>query len=239
MANTDITFKAENISFGYNDYEILNNAELSCKAGDTVSISGEVGSGKTSLLYILGLLTPPTSGQIYISGSENSQIDCLSLPLAEKHEFIKDYFAYLFHEPRLMPQWNIFDNISLPLIAKGYTKQERQSEIEKYCALLGINKFYDDTKTVSELSTGQRKLISIARALVQKPKILIADEPVANLDEDTQIKTAKILETQAKKNKMIIIAATHLSTAKKQFKKRYKIINKKLLRNKDKIILPN
>ena len=221
-----LEFKVKNLCIQQDNTIILENINLTIKEGLTVSISGEIGSGKTSLLYVLGLLAKPSAGHIYIGSS----VDCVSLPRTELDEFINRYFAYVFHEPKLMIQWSAVDNISLPLIAKGYTKAEAQEKAQEYCKLVGIEIEKATKKTVSTLSIGTRKLVTVARALAKEPKILIADEPVANLDEETRKKTANLLIEQAKQKNMIIIAATHLKEAKELFKEQY-IIKDKHLRN--------
>lgn len=217
-------FKIENLCIQQDNITILENINLTISEGSTVSISGEIGSGKTSLLYVLGLLAKPSAGHIYIGSS----VDCVSLPRGELDEFINHYFAYVFHEPKLMMQWSAIDNISLPLIAKGYTKAKAQKKAQKYCKLVGIEIEKATKKTVSTLSIGTRKLVTVARALAKEPKILIADEPVANLDEKTRKRTANLLIKQAEQKNMIIIAATHLRTAKELFDEQYIIKDKYL-----------
>jgi ABC-type lipoprotein export system ATPase subunit len=228
MCHIKLTIK--NLSIEFNNVSLLEDVNFECKSGETVSISGEVGSGKSSLLNVLGLLAKPSAGQIYLYDSSTAhEIDYLSLPRAEQDEFIKHYFAYIFHEPKLMPNWNIIDNISLPLIAKGKTKHEVEETVQNYCKFLGIDKFskFKKKESVSALSAGERKLVGIARALVKEPKILIADEPFSNFDEKTRVKIAEKWVELAKEKNMMIIEATHFDLG--LFDTRYIIDNKNLI----------
>jgi len=199
---------------------LLTNVNLDLKGGDTVSICGPIGSGKTSLLRVLGLLDKPKKGgSIYIDNSVN----CTSLPQPEIDVFINQYFAYVFQEFDLMEAWTTIENIALPLIARGETQEEIRKQVHYYCEQLGIADYAE--KKVSILSSGTRKLVTLGRALAKEPKILIADEPVANLDPETREKVAIFLKNRAKKKNMIIIAAAHLEEIKTIFDKQYNIEN--------------
>ncbi|MDM8566559.1 ATP-binding cassette domain-containing protein [Candidatus Halobeggiatoa sp. HSG11] len=254
MPHTKIILQIKNLYIKCDGNELLNEVNFTCKSGDSVSISGGIGSGKSSLLNVLGLLAKPESGEIYLhddsidnktkhhlslKNTEQNKIsqynnyishktDYLSLPRAEQDEFMKYYFGYIFHEPKLMSQWNLIDNIALPLIAKGKTKSEIKEIIDKNEFLKDFSES-DKNKPVAALSAGQRKLISIARALIKEPKILIADEPISNFDSGKQIEVAQKLVAEAQEKNMIIIAATHLEAAQKSFTEKYLIEKKSLV----------
>lgn len=221
-----VGFKAVDLQIQHNDEILLRDINITLREGTTVSISGKIGCGKTSLLHVLGLLAKPKIGSIYIGES----IDCAVLPRAEIDVFINHYFAYVFQETVLMEKWTAIENISLPLIAKGYNKKQREAKAREYCERLGIKEYAEQNVLI--LSSGTRRLVSIARALAKEPKILIADEPVLSLDDDTRKKSAKILADIAKEKKMIIIAATHLETAKEHLAQWYEIKEGRLVKKK-------
>jgi ABC-type lipoprotein export system ATPase subunit len=223
---TEVGFKAVDLQIQHDNEILLRDINIKLNEGTTVSISGKIGCGKTSLLHVLGLLAKPKIGSIYIGDS----VDCAVLPRAEIDVFINHYFAYVFQETVLMEQWTAIENISLPLIARGYTKEKREAIAREYCEKLEIKKYAE--KSVLTLSSGTRRLVSIARALAKEPKILIADEPVLSLDDDTREKSAEFLADIAKEKKMIMIAATHLEAAKKHLDKWYEINGGGLVRKK-------
>jgi len=206
---------------------LLKNVNLTLKPGDAISISGNIGLGKTSLIRILGLLAKPQDGNLYIKSPKNI-IDTTLLPRGELDEFIKYYFAYIFQSPELMMKWTVTENISLPLMARGNSKKESKEIAEEFCYILGILKYAN--VPISTLSTGCRKLVDIAKAMAKEPAILIADEPTENLDPKTRDKVIKYLIEQQSDG--ILIIATHLKTTESMFKKRYVIEEKRLIRKK-------
>jgi ABC-type lipoprotein export system ATPase subunit len=215
--------RAENLHLQYGETTLLREVNLTLKKGKIISISSEIGLGKTSLLRVLGLLSKPSAGQLYIKHS----IDCVPLPRAELDEFIKHYFAYVFQTPKLMMQWTALENISLPLIAMGYTKAEREQKAHEYYSAVGL-KEKDANKPVSILSVGTKKLVGIARALAKEPMILIADEPTANLDPNTRERIIELFRRKAEEKNMAIIVATHVDT-KTAFSEQYVIQDERLV----------
>ncbi|MDM8568144.1 ATP-binding cassette domain-containing protein [Thiotrichales bacterium HSG1] len=219
--------KIDNVKMEHGKFS-LKDINIDLTAGDTVAICGKIGSGKTSLLRVLGLLDRPKMGHIYI----DSTVNCTSLPQAEIDLLISRYFAYVFQEFDLMETWTAIENIALPLMVKGYSKEHREKQAKYYCEQLGIAKYA--TQQVSTLSGGTRKLVTVGRALAKKPKILIADEPIASLDPNFRKRVVRFLSRIAEEENMIIIAAAHLDEIKSNFKKQYNIEDDtlKLVRNK-------
>jgi len=227
ITNADgFTLKAKNLQIQQGNKILLSDVNLTLTQGTAICISGKIGTGKTSLLDVLGLLHPPKAGEIYIGSSYN----CVLLSRGERDVMIGLYFAYVFQTPKLLLRWNALENVSLPLMVKGYSKAERQQKAEEYCQKLGIPDEYL-TRNVSKLSAGTMKLVSIARAFAKEPKILIADEPTANLDKNTRNHITKLLVNQAKKKQVTLIVSTHLQTTKgADFDERYVIKDQQLVR---------
>ncbi len=240
----NIILYAENLSIEYDNKILLENLNLPIKYGSTVSIRGDVGVGKSSLLRVLGLLSTPKSGSVYLSSSskravrqhkdtENNIIkktfvrdyyDCSALPHPEREDIIKTYFAYIFQSHELMMQWDAIENISLPLLARGFSAKDRVKKAQALCHQLDIENIMH--KPMYQLSGGQRQLVNIARALAKEPTILIADEPTSSLDPTKKSMVFNLFRRLADEKQMTIIVATHNVDAITSFDEHYLIENK-------------
>lgn len=203
---------------------LLKNINLSIPIGSSVCIKGEIGSGKTSLLNVLGLLDKPDTGELFLGDKETN---FTQLSRAELDSFIKKYYAYVFQTTELMMHWTALENVALSIIARGHNKSQSHIEAHKYCNYLGLSKA-EVTREVSQLSGGQKQLVGIARALAKRPKILIADEPTAHLDQSRKKLISSQLIKNAKKQNTTVIIATHDNLEKHLFDKIYVIKNKNL-----------
>ena len=203
---------------------LLRDINLSIPTGASVCIKGEIGSGKTSLLNVLGLLDKPDSGELLLG---DKKTNFTQLSRAELDSFINQYYAYVFQTTELMMHWTALENVALSIIARGYSKSQSHIEAQKYCNYLGLSKA-EVTREVSQLSGGQKQLVGIARALAKNPKILIADEPTAHLDQKRKKEISSQLIRNAKKQNMTVIVATHDNLEKHLFDKIYVIKNKTL-----------
>jgi len=242
MAEKDVILSAQNLYIEYDGHVLLKNLFLPITYGSTVSIRGDVGIGKSSLLRVLGLLSTPQSGNVYLSSSSKRFIthqregqkalkvrdyyDCAALPHPEREDIIKTYFAYIFQSHELMMQWDALENISLPLFARGFSAHDRLRHAKALCRQLDITSIMN--KPMYQLSGGQRQLVNIARALAKEPTILIADEPTSSLDPDRKLMVFNLFTELATKKNMTVIAATHNVSAITHFDEHYIIENKKL-----------
>lgn len=250
LAKQDIILHASNLYIEYDNESLLENINLSIRYGTTVSIRGDVGIGKSSLLRVLGLLSSPTSGSVYLSSSSKRAVgsytdaskkiiklrdyyDCAILPHPEREDIIKAYFAYIFQSHELMMQWDAIENISLPLFARGFSASDRQEKAEKLCSQLKIEDIM--YKPMYQLSGGQRQLVNIARALAKEPAILIADEPTSSLDPAKKSMVFNLFQQLADEKQMTIIVATHNVDAVTFFDYHYIIRNKGVLKYIEKI----
>jgi putative ABC transport system ATP-binding protein len=179
----------------------LKGIDLEIEAGEFVAIMGRSGSGKSTLLHILGLLDIPTGGDILID-----QKNVLKLNEGEKARFRLEKLGYVFQEYSLVPEMTILENVYVPAVCLGRENsyRKRASELLEIVGLGERLKHYPN-----EVSGGEQQRASIARALINRPKILFADEPTASLD----IASAKIvLELFKKLNKEMgqtIVMVTH------------------------------
>jgi len=186
----------------------LKGIDMEVDKGEFVAIMGRSGSGKSTLLHILGLLDVPTSGSINID-----TIDTLGLNENEKAKFRLEKLGYVFQEYSLIPEMTILENVYVPAVCLGKQNgyRNRASELLEIVGLGNRLKHYPN-----EVSGGEQQRASIARALINHPKILFADEPTASLD----IASAKIiLELFKKLNKELgqtIVMITHEPEDEKQ-----------------------
>ncbi len=186
----------------------LNNVTFDIKHGEFVAIMGKSGSGKSTLLHQLGLLDNPTSGEIIIDGK-----NILKLSESRKAKFRLERFGYVFQEYALLPELTALENVFLPAMALGRQKKEYVEAGTKVLAQVGLGTRLHHRPR--EMSGGEQQRVAIARALINKPDILFADEPTANLDSSS---SKQILELFARLNQEIgltILMVTHEPEDKK------------------------
>ena len=169
----------------------LKGVSLEIAKGEFVGIVGSSGSGKSTMLHMLGLLDHPTSGSIHIDG-----MDVLKLSDEERTLFRLNNLGYVFQDYALISELSVLENVYLPCLVRGSTLQECVPASKEILSAVGLADRLDHMSY--ELSGGQQQRVSIARALVNKPRILFADEPCANLDTTT---SRQILELFRKLNR--------------------------------------
>ena len=163
---------------GYVEVNALDGINLDIEKGEFLGIMGASGSGKTTLLHMLGLLDEPTSGKITIDG-----VDVGRLNDYEKTQFRLYKLGYVFQDYALVPDLTVMENVSLPAMLR-VDRTEEQTREGSFEVLQKIGLCYRRVHLPRELSGGQQQRVSIARAMVNKPDILFADEPCANLDSE-------------------------------------------------------
>jgi putative ABC transport system ATP-binding protein len=179
----------------------VNNLSFEVQTGDFVSIIGRSGSGKSTLLYQLGLLDHPTSGEIFID-----DVNVTNLYSEDRTKYRLQNLGYVFQDYALIPTLTALENVSLPLIMKGLSIDNAYKLGRDALDKVSLSKKYDNLPNM--LSGGEQQRVSIARAIVNKPKILFADEPTANLDSET---SKVVLETFMELNNegQTIVMVTH------------------------------
>ena len=194
-----------------------NNLSFEVATGEFLSIIGRSGSGKSTLLYQLGLLDHPTSGEIIIDG-----LNVTNLYGDARTSYRLNNLGYVFQDYALIPTLTALENVSVPLIMKGLSIAEAYKRGKKALDKVSLSKKYNNLPSM--LSGGEQQRVSIARAIVNEPRILFADEPTANLDTET---SKVVLDSFLELHKMgqTIIMVTH--------EKEYAVIGDKTLELKD------
>ncbi len=179
----------------------LNNVSLRVADGEFVAVMGPSGCGKSTLLNILGLLDNPTTGEYFLDGKEVAH-------LKESHrtEYRKGRIGFVFQSFNLIEGMNIRDNIMLPLNSMRLSKEEKNRRVEEVMRRMGIS--HRSRHLPSQLSGGQQQRAAIARAIVAKPGLILADEPTGNLDSKNGAEVIELLSELHREGSTIIMV-TH------------------------------
>lgn len=176
---TESILSCENISkafsYGENKTQVLNKISINIEQADCIAIMGASGSGKTTLLQILGGLDAPDGGQVNFQGKNINKMSENQLAVFRNQSV---GFVYQFHQ--LLPEFSVLENVMLPLLINGQTRDMAKLHASEWVEKMGLQA--NMHQSVMALSGGERQRIAVARALVNKPKILLADEPTGNLD---------------------------------------------------------
>jgi putative ABC transport system ATP-binding protein len=186
--------------------EALRGVNLEVPAGEFLSVVGPSGSGKSTLFHIIGGLTPPTSGDVFVGGQNVSSVGD-----AGRTELRRKYVSFVFQKFNLLPNLTARDNINTALFIAGKAKSGFTPEFRTILDLLGIAGRLDHKP--SEMSGGEQQRVAIARALSTQPAILLADEPTGNLDSANSLAVLKLLRDLNERLRQTILMITHNSEA--------------------------
>ena len=180
---------------------VLKGIDLEINKGEYVALMGPSGSGKSTLMNLLGCLDTPTSGSYILNGKDVSKMHDDELAEIRNKEI-----GFVFQTFNLLPRTTALDNVALPMIYAGYSKSERMIRAEEVLKQVGLADRMDHQP--NQLSGGQRQRVAVARALVNKPSIILADEPTGNLDSKTSEEIMKLFGDIHKLGNTVIIV-TH------------------------------
>ncbi len=187
---------------GGEEVHALRSVSLKINEGEMVAIIGPSGSGKSTLMHILGGLDRPDSGEVFVDGENLSKLSQRKLA-----EYRNKKIGFIFQTFNLQPDLTATENVELPLVIAGKGSRERKKLAQEALEKVGLK---DQVKhKTNELSGGQRKRISIARALINSPKIIFADEPTGNLDTKTGANVLALLKKLNQEDGVTLIIVTH------------------------------
>ncbi|MCW1147727.1 ABC transporter ATP-binding protein [Flavobacterium lacisediminis] len=178
---------------------VLKGIDLEINKGEYVALMGPSGSGKSTLMNILGCLDTPTSGTYVLNGKHVSEMQDDELAEIRNKEI-----GFVFQTFNLMPRTTALDNVALPMVYAGHSKSERVERATEVLTQVGLQDRMDHKP--NQLSGGQRQRVAVARALVNKPSIILADEPTGNLDSKTSVEIMNLFnEIHANGNTVILV----------------------------------
>ncbi|AGB40893.1 ABC-type antimicrobial peptide transport system, ATPase component [Halobacteroides halobius DSM 5150] len=199
--------KLEGIKKIYQQGEVevpaLRGIDLTVEVGEFTSIAGPSGSGKSTLLNIVGCLDQPSTGQVYLEDTEIDQLSEDELAMVRRHNL-----GFIFQAFNLIPVLTVYENVEFALNLVGQMKKSEMKErVMDILDAVGLKDLAD--RKPNELSGGQKQRVSIARALVKHPKLVLADEPTANLDSKTSKEVLEVMLEMNKKLETTFIFSTH------------------------------
>ena len=197
----------KNYQVGTETIRALRSVSLSINKNEYVAIMGPSGSGKSTLMNILGCLDTPTGGNYILNGTNVSQLDDDHLAEIRNKEI-----GFVFQTFNLLPRYTALENVSLPLIYAGTNKEERLAKAGEVLTSVGLEDRV--THKPNELSGGQRQRVAVARAMVNSPSIILADEPTGNLDSKTSMDILNLFDEIHQKGNTIIIVTHEEDIAK-------------------------
>ena len=194
--------RLEGVARRYRDLIVIEKVDFTLKRGQTAALLGPSGSGKSSLLHIAGLLEAPSAGEVYIDDIATS-----ALSDAERTRIRRDALGFVYQFHHLLPEFTALDNVALPRLIAGEKKRAADEQAAAFLTALGLGERL--THQPGQLSGGEQQRTAIARALVNKPDLLLADEPTGNLDPKTSDIVFDALLDIVRKEGLAALIATH------------------------------
>jgi len=193
---------AKNIHKKYAELEILKGITVDINKGEVVSVVGSSGAGKTTLLTILGTLDRPTSGELFIDGTDVYKLNDKKLAAFRN---LNIGFVFQFHH--LLPEFDALENVCMPALIANTSKKQAETKAKELLDYLGLKDRF--THKPSELSGGEPQRVAVARALINSPKIIFADEPSGNLDSNTAQELHQLFFNLRKELNQTFVIVTH------------------------------
>lgn len=213
-----LMIRFENVSKIYSNGTVaLKNVDFYAKESEFVFVLGASGSGKSTFLKLITREETPTSGKVFVAGEDVTKISKNKVP------YLRRKMGIVFQDFRLIKNMNVFDNVAFAMRVTGASEKEIKKRVPYILALVGLSK--KEKSMPSQLSGGEQQRVGLSRALVNNPKLIIADEPTGNIDPDMSF---EILELLNEINKMgtTILMVTHEVALAQRFNKRVVEINK-------------
>jgi len=202
MEVTKVTNATRVFKIGEVETKALRGVDLSIVSGEFTALIGPSGSGKTTLLQLIGLLDQPTTGKVFVNGQ-----DATSLNRNQRADLRKNAIGFVFQFFALIPTLTAYENVEMPLLLNGTKPAERKARINEMLEAVGLSD--RGHHRPDQLSGGQQQRVAIARALATNPKLILADEPTANLDTENGKQIMDIMQRLNQETGVTFIFATH------------------------------
>ncbi len=196
--------------------QILRGVDLSLDRGSAVAVTGPSGSGKSTLLYILGTLEQPTSGQVQILGE-----DPFSLPSNQLADYRNQSVGFIFQDHHLLPQCTVLENVLLPTLPGSGTTPEQIQHARELLDRVGLSGRIEHRP--AQISGGERQRVAVCRALINRPTLLLADEPTGNLDRKTADTIGTLLLELGQESNAILLCVTHSEELAARFPRQFEL----------------
>ncbi len=197
---------------------ILAGIDLAMSPGEAVAITGPSGAGKSTLLYILGLLETPTSGHVRL-GTTNP----FALNPAAQSSYRNVQVGFVFQDHHLLPQCTVLENVLIPTLATSIDQGQATRRAEELLERVGLRERMHHPP--ARLSGGERQRAAVCRALINRPRLLLADEPTGNLDRRTAASVGALLLSLAADQKTMLLCVTHSGELAEKFPRRYELMD--------------
>lgn len=204
MANEDLIVShiVKTYPTARDDLSVLSDLSFTLNRGESLAVTGPSGIGKSTLLHILGTLDHPTSGSVRLLGE-----DPFALNEAGQARFRSKHIGFIFQDHHLMPQLNVLENTLLPALAIGSIGREHTQRAQELLDAVGLSDRL--AHLPSELSGGERERVAVARSMLLRPTLILADEPTGNLDPQNAQKIGQLLLDLQQREKTLLVVVTH------------------------------
>ena len=203
---------------------VLRDAALKLAVGENAAILGPSGSGKSTLLHIIGALDQPTSGSVTLAGQNPAQLDETQLA-----KYRNRHIGFVFQDHYLLPQLSVLENVLIPALAECTPSVDTVARARQLLDRVGLSQRLDHRP--AELSGGERQRVGIARALLLKPVLLLADEPTGNLDRTNATGVGQLLLELQQHEKNMLLVVTHSLELASMMSRRYELDDGRLKTN--------
>lgn len=202
VSRKETVIQVEGLSKSFGSLNVLKNVSLTVLRGEFVSIVGQSGAGKTTLLQIIGTLDKPDAGKVYLHGSS-----VFDMKEVEVSAFRNRHIGFVFQFHQLLPEFTALENVMMPALIAKKTKVEAERSAQELIDFLGLSDRMEHKP--SELSGGERQRIAVARALVNKPDVLLADEPSGSLDTKNKAELHRLFLKLRDELNQTLVVVTH------------------------------
>jgi lipoprotein-releasing system ATP-binding protein len=182
---------------------VLHGIDLTIHAGEFVSLTGFSGSGKSTLLYLLGALDRPSEGRVTLDGEDISELDDDA-----RAELRNDKLGFVFQFHFLLPEFTVLENVMIPMLRRGRrSRADAEERARQVLSEVGLGEL--SARRPHQLSGGQQQRVSIARAVANDPRIILADEPTGNLDSKNGLLVMEVFERLVREQRLTVVVVTH------------------------------